>query len=276
MNILFCGDRDTEDGLIIAVISLLRNTDEPLNIYIFTMKMASKAKQCYPVTARTADYLDARVKEKNPQNFVRRMDLTDMFLGEMPVANMGSRFTPYCMLRLFADEIPEIPDRLLYLDTDIICRRDPKEFYDQDMDGFEVAGVLDHYGKWVFRTNLLHMDYVNSGVLLLNMALIRQTHLFKKCRNMCRAKKMFMPDQSAINKLAHGKKLCARKYNEQGKLHRDTVIQHLATTLHAFPVPHYLTVKPWQIERMHRKLKIHEYDDILKEYLQVKSEIEGQ
>ncbi len=275
MNILFCGDRDTEDGLIIAVISLLRSTDEPLHIYIFTMKMASKTKQCFPVTARTAEYLDRRVKEKDPENFVKRMDLTDMFLNELPVANMGSRFTPYCMLRLFADEIPEIPDRLLYLDTDIICRQSPKDFYEQDMDGYEIAGVLDHYGKWVFRTNPFHMDYINSGVLLLNMEMIRQTHLFRRCRNMCRQKQMFMPDQSALNKLARGKKICDRKYNEQGKLHKDTVIQHLATTLHAFPVPHYLTVKPWQIERMHRKLKIYEYDDILDEYLQVKSEIEG-
>ncbi len=276
MNILFCGDRDTEDGLIIAVTSLLKTTDEPLHIYIFTMKMPSKKRQCFPVTRRTTSYLDGYVKKKNPESFVRRLVLTEMFTEELPLANMGSRFTPYCMLRLFADKIPEIPDRLLYLDTDIICRLDPKEFYEQDMSGYEVAGVLDHYGKWVFRTNPLHMDYINSGVLLLNMALIRETGLFTRCRKMCRVKKMFMPDQSSLNKLAQGKKICSRKYNEQGKLHDDTVIQHLATTLHAFPVPHYLTVKPWQIERMHRKLKIHEYDDILDTYLQIKSEIERQ
>ncbi len=276
MNILFCGDRDTEDGLIIAVTSLLKNTDEPLHIYIFTMKMPSKKRQCFPVTRRTTSYLDAYVKKKNPESFVRRLVLTEMFTEELPLANMGSRFTPYCMLRLFADKIPEIPDRLLYLDTDIICRLDPKEFYEQDISGYEVAGVLDHYGKWVFRTNPLHMDYINSGVLLLNMKLIRETGLFTRCRKMCRVKKMFMPDQSSINKLAQGKKICNRKYNEQGRLHDDTVIQHLATTLHAFPVPHYLTVKPWQIERRHRKLKIHEYDDILETYLQIKSEIEGQ
>ncbi len=240
------------------------------------MKMTSKKKQCFPVSARTVAYLDAYVKGKNPENFVIRMDLTEMFSEEIPVANMDTRFTPYCMLRLFADRIPEIPDRLLYLDTDIICRKDPLEFYEQDMGDCEVAGVLDHYGKWFFRRNPLHMDYINSGVLLLNMKKIRQLHLFTRCRNMCRTEEMFMPDQTAINKLARGKKLCSRKYNEQGKLHLDTVIQHLATTLHAFPVPHYLTVKPWQIERMHRKLKLYEYDDILEEYINVKSKIERQ
>lgn len=34
---------------------------------------------------------------------------------------MGTRFTPCCMLRLYADRIPELPDRLLYLDTDVLC-----------------------------------------------------------------------------------------------------------------------------------------------------------
>ena len=61
---------------------------------------------------------------------------------------MSTRFTPCCMLRLFADEIAELPDRLLYLDTDIICRKDFTEFYYQNMENVEIAGVLDYYGSW--------------------------------------------------------------------------------------------------------------------------------
>ncbi len=36
---------------------------------------------------------------------------------------MKTRFTPCCMLRLFADEILELPDKILYLDNDVICRK---------------------------------------------------------------------------------------------------------------------------------------------------------
>ena len=36
----------------------------------------------------------------------------------------------------------------------------------------------------------------------MNLALIKQTQLLRRCRDLCRTKKMFMPDQTAINKLA--------------------------------------------------------------------------
>ena len=45
--------------------------------------------------------------------------------------------------------------------------------------------------------------------------MIKDTELFKKCREMCQNEEMFMPDQSAINKIAIAKKIEARKYNEQ-------------------------------------------------------------
>ncbi|MCD7884699.1 MAG: hypothetical protein LUI87_13495, partial [Lachnospiraceae bacterium] len=86
-------------------------------------------------------------------------------------------------------------------------------------------------------------------------------------------KKMFMPDQSAINKLAAQKKLCSRAYNEQRRLHEETVFQHFTTSFRFFPWLHTLTVKPWQIEQVHEKLKLHEYDDILQEYTAVMAEL---
>lgn len=118
------------------------------------------------------------------------------------------------------------------------------------------------------------MDYVNSGVLLLNLAKIRETGLFKKCRKMCQEEEMFMPDQSAINRLAVSKKIMPRKYNEQRKLHEDTVFQHFTTSFRFFPWFHTLTIKPWQIDRVHEELNITEYDDIFEEYKNIIQEIE--
>lgn len=75
-----------------------------------------------------------------------------------------------------------------------------------------------------------------------------------------------MPDQSALNKLATVKRLDARRYNEQRRLQEDTVFQHFASTFRFFPVFHVLTVKPWQFDCVHEKLKLHEYDDLFAEY----------
>ena len=132
-----------------------------------------------------------------------------------------------------------------------------------------LCGVLDYYGRWFFQKKAFKFDYVNSGVLLLNLSKIRETGLFDKSREMCQNKKMFMPDQSSINKLAVAKKIEPRKYNEQRKLHEDTVFQHFTTSFRAFPILHPITVKPWDIERLHKKLKIFEYDDILEEYKKI-------
>ncbi len=275
MNILFCGDRYMEDGMIISILSLLKNTEDVLHIYILTMGITTQTKQYFPLPAATAVRLDEYVKKKNPDNSVTVTDLTERYQTEIPTPNLETRFSPLCMLRLFADEMEEIPSRILYLDADVVCRQDIREFYEQDMEGWELAGVLDYYGRVFFRRHPFHMDYLNSGVLLLNMEEIRRTGLFRKCREQCRTKKMFMPDQSSLNRLAQKKKICAGKYNEQRRLRRDTVMQHFTTTFRFFPWLHTLTVKPWQIDQLHRKLKIHEYDDILAEYKKLKHALEG-
>lgn len=265
MNILYCGDRHIEDGLIISVLSLTEQVGEPLNVYVMTVELVNEQFSLEPVSDGVISYLDKTVAERTGGS-VKKFDVTDIFSRELPTANMGTRFTPCCMLRLFADEVPEIPDRVLYLDNDVVARMDISDFYYQDIDAYELAGVLDYYGRWFFRTNIFKMDYLNSGVLLLNMKKIRESGLFRRCREMCVNEKMFMPDQSAINKLANKKIIRDRRCNEQRKLHKNTVMQHFTTSFRFFPWFHSLTVKPWQIERMHEILKIFEYDNLFVQY----------
>ncbi len=275
MNILYCGDQNIEDGLVISVLSLLEHTAQPLHIYVLTLDWTLEQRRIRPLCQETADYLDRYVRQRNPDNFLRLIDATELFRAQPPLANMDTRFTPCCMLRLYADQIPELPERLLYLDNDVVCRGDFAPFYNQDLADCELAGVLDHYGRWFFRRNPLHMDYINSGVLLLDLGRIRQTGLFAACRALCRDKRMFMPDQSAINKLAQGKKQCPRAYNEQRRLREDTVFQHFTTSFRFFPWPRTLTVKPWQIDRVHEKLHIFEYDDLLRAYTALMADMKG-
>ncbi len=275
MNILYCGDENIENGLIISILSLLKNVKQKLKVYVLTMDMQNEKKKFRGISDLTINYLNKIVKEKNNDNFVKKIDITKLFNENLPKKNMETRFTPYCMVRLFADEIPELPDKILYLDTDVVCRKDFTEFYNQDITNYELVGVLDHYGKWFFKKNIFKVDYINSGVLLLNLAKIKQTGLFKKCREMCIEEEMFMPDQSAINRIATSKKIVPRKYNEQRKLHNDTVFQHFTTSFRFFPWFHTLTIKPWQIDRVHEELKITEYDDILEEYMNISENIKN-
>lgn len=189
MNILYCGDKNIEKGLLISILSLLKNVEEPINIYVLTMKLKNEQKSYYSVSDNFINYLDNLVKKNNKDNFVRKIDITSLFLNDLPKANLDTRFTPYCMLRLFADEISELPDRLLYLDNDVICRKDCSEFYYQDITNDELAGVLDYYGKWFFRNNIFKMDYINSGVLLLNLKKLKSLISLKNAEICAKIKK---------------------------------------------------------------------------------------
>ncbi len=273
MNILYCGDSNIRDGVLLSVLSLLRSTTEPLNIYILTATVKTTDRVCHALPEAFAAFLNRQVKEEDCRHSVTLMDITSLFAAQLPTANLSTRFTPCCMLRLYADRVPELPDRVLYLDNDVLCRRDFREFYYSHMDDEEIVGVLDHYGKWFFRRNPFRMDYLNSGVLLLNLKKIRETGLLENCRRRCQTTTMFMPDQSALNKLAVHKKIVPRRYNEQRKLRQDTVFQHFTTGFRFFPWVHTVSVKPWDTKRLHDVLKIHEYDHLLCEYQQWKQEL---
>ena len=271
MNILYCGDGNIKDGVLISILSLMKNCKEKLNIYILTASVRNGSTSYTAMEKEYAAYLDTVVKQKNEESFVKIYDITNEFNSYLPIANMETRFTPCCMLRLYADLVGELPDKLLYLDNDVICRMDPSRFYNINMESLEIAGVLDYYGSWFFKNQPLKRDYLNSGVLLLNLSRIRETGLFEKCRRRCRNIQMFMPDQSALNKLSISKKIMNRRFNEQRRLHKDTVFQHFTTSFRFFPIIHTVSVKPWNIKGMHYTLHLKEYDDILNEYLEFKS-----
>lgn len=278
MNILFCGDRNVQDGLLIAVLSLLENTQEHLDIYVLTLDMSMNGRIYSPIEQTFVDYLNETVSAQyDDRLYTKLIDTTDLFKDETPDANLSTRFTPCCMLRLFADKIDEIPDRILYLDTDVICRRDFGDFYYQNMDGVEIAGVLDYYGSWFFRKNIFKRDYLNSGVLLMNMCELRKTGLLSSCRHMCTTKQMFMPDQSALNKLSVSKRICERKYNDQRRLHSDTVFQHFTTHFRFFPYVRTENVKPWQTEEVTTILHIpdSEYGALFAKYYDIKESMKS-
>lgn len=259
MNILFCGDNGVCQGIFLSALSLCKHTQEALCIYILTASIGDHTA----IPQSFADKLQKAVSAKGSKHKVRWIDISEQFGSYLPLANMRTRFTPLCMLRLFADMIPEIPDKILYLDADVLCRRDFSAFYHSDISNVEIIGVLDRYGKWFFG-NILKHDYLNSGVLLMNMESIRKSGLFARCRDICRDKKMFMPDQSALNQLARKRKVPA-KYNAQGKIHPDTVFKHFTTFFRFLPYLHAVTIKPWHTEKLHKELKIFEFDDIINE-----------
>lgn len=155
MNILYCGDQNIADGVLISVLSILKQVREPLHIYLLTASLQTAEKIFSPLPSSFAAFLRRKAQKFSPENTVERIDASDLFSSQTPKANLATRFTPCCMLRLYADQLPMLPEKILYLDNDVVCRRDFSDFYRQDMTDLELAGVLDHYGKWFFSQPLL-------------------------------------------------------------------------------------------------------------------------
>ena len=164
-----------------------------------------------------------------------------------------------------ADLVPGMPDKLLYLDADILFQRDIRLLYDKDVSHVEYAAARDHYGKY-----LISPDYINAGVLLLNMKNIRRTGLFMKARKLLQTKKLIFADQSAIIRSTRAKMLLPQKFNDQKFLHKHTVVRHFSRRLFYLPYPHTDNIKQWEVERVHTVFHYHAFDDILKEYLYLK------
>lgn len=263
MNILYCGDCGICRGIFLSVLSLTHHTTQPLNIFILTADVNDGKSSGRAIGEDFADRLRS-LSGESCEISVRLYDLTERFAAELPQANMDTRFTPLCMLRLYADTLDGLPDRLLYLDADVLCCGNFSYLAQLDMSDADIAGVPDRYGKWFFG-NIFRHDYLNSGVLILNMPRIRENGLFRKCREICRTEKLFMPDQSALNRLAVKQRLPAR-FNNQGRVRDDTVFKHFTTYFALFPYIRPVTVKPWQTDDVHRRLGIHEFDGIFEEY----------
>ena len=264
LNLLFCGDRNIGDGLAFSLLSLRAHFKGEMDVYVLT---ADPCEEFSDLIRR----LDRKVRESNRGSRVRLFDCSAQFNANPPSANMGTRFTPSCMLRLYADLVPGLPDRVLYLDYDVVCHADPSEYYNQPIDDIDYVATLDYYGAW-FYTPFKH-DYCNSGVLLMNLRNMKDSGLLERCREYCRTRKAFLPDQHALNFCEPLRRIVPSIFNDQRRHHTDTLFRHYSTTWRVFPYPHTVGVKPWEQERMHRQLDDHSCDSIYEEFILFKNNL---
>lgn len=270
INLLFCGNDKVFDGLMISLLSASKNTSDTLRVYVLTMDLHDVDEKYQPLTEKHRKFLEDMIKEKNSSSTVTLIDVTKMYKESMLASkNLKNHFTPYAQLRLFADMIPEIPYKVIYLDTDTIINGDLKELFKIDITNYELACVKDLY-NWLNPYRWKVRKYFNSGVLLLNMKAIRKSKLFKKSRELVANKKMISPDQDALNFLVKKKLVLPEKFNAKDKYYKEIIVHHFCNVRrkHHF----FFRVKPWMVDLV--KEKMDAYNDLLDEYLERKNKFE--
>jgi len=249
--------------LVLDIVFTLNNAyAEPLRV-LLTSIMASNPDHFIRFHVVYSDFSD--------ENRVKNQKLIDYFKNASidykeidPAMFHGMRLPDYRVFPLetyyqylLVDIFKEL-DRILYLDVDIVVRRDLMPLWKIDLTGFYCAGVIDYKcdkNGHKFVLGMANSDvYVNSGVLLHNLKKIREDkksqELFEDTFNLKDIIKY--ADQDVINYTYRGYiKVLDTIYNfgssyvnRQFKKRRDAVIVH------------YLgRTKPW---RKWNPLRLHE------------------
>ena len=267
INLLLCGNYKVFDGALTELISITNKTKESITCYIFTMDVSRIKPDYTAITDKQIDFLNRVVKSKNSKNRVIKIDVTALYEKEFgKCKNETAYCTPYTLLRLLADLVDNIPDKLLYLDIDMMVAKDISNLYNIGISNYEYAAVREKYGSKIIRP-----DYVNAGMLLLNMKKIKETRLLEKARNLIKTRKLLFADQDAIYWSTTKKLLLPRIYNEQSKFNKkDTVICHFCKRLLLYPYPRIENFKQWQIEEVHKVLRCYSFEEDLNEYMEWK------
>lgn len=110
--------------------------------------------------------------------------------------------------------IPELvlEKKVIYLDTDLLVLDDLKSLYDTDIKDYLIAGVLDPDGVKTDILNKNDLNYINSGVMLMNLEQFRKINYQEKVNDIIISNRnKILGDQCIFNKLAENKKIIIHK-----------------------------------------------------------------
>lgn len=270
IDIIYAGNDLMFDGVLLSTLSMLRRTKEDIHVHFFTMDFTEKNPKFKPFRLDQAKFIETELRKFNPNFRFSIVDCTEKY-NQLLKDNKNEKpvYSPYCTLRLLADQYDELKGKIIYLDIDTMIYGDIKNLYDLDIEGIEYMASHDYMGRfWIKR------DYINSGILLLNMDLIRETKLLEKCRKLVKTKKMYFTDQTALYKSKTHFKFFPNEYrfNQQRKVKPDTVVKHFCKGIRWFPFKIY-NVKQWEIEKVQNYLKIHEFDEDFEIYQEIKNKL---
>lgn len=179
----------------------------------FTVMLSSLADsnpgeyfEVYILRGREELELSAAEKLLTGRGAVHQIEIAEDRLADAPTTDRYPREMYY---RIFAAKyLPDTLDRILYLDPDLIVNGSLRELYDTPM-GDNYFAAASHIGKVLTLVNELRLDmpdegsYINSGVMLINLALLRRDQDIQAVFDYIEAHrgKLILPDQDIISGL---------------------------------------------------------------------------
>lgn len=182
--------------------------------------------------------------------------LEDLPFGKDDMPKHVSLATYY---RLFVTEfLPEDIHKILYLDGDIIVRKNIEQLWNEDISGYALGAVHDIDEKVNFSTWKLPYStsegYFNAGVLLINLDYWREYNCKEQFLNFIRdhGDVIRLHDQDVLNSVFHDKKKWLPvEYNFQHgfilryPVYSEELRNEVDAIKHLPSIIHYTYGKPW-------------------------------
>lgn len=140
----------------------------------------------------------------------------NIYAEKIKKIHQNSHVTPTALLKFELPNIIPTVDKILYLDGDMVCKKDISTFIKIDLGNNYVGAVYDFwkfFGKrYDFNKKIDNDFYFNSGVMLLNLKAFRENNITDelwKCKlkefNEDKKGKFGLMDQDAFNEVCKNK-----------------------------------------------------------------------
>ena len=208
MHIVFCLDNQYVPHCAATIVSILAtNKEEVITFHLFIDGISVENKKI----------MEGWIGSQSGKSIIFH-ELCNLDFKDFPIENAYVNLTTYFRL-IIQEKLTEI-DKVLYLDCDTIVNESLTDLWNTNLGDYALAGVRDRINNSVRLYNRLRYpmcdEYVNAGVLLINLKKWREECLFERAREMA----LEMPeslknhDQDIINILFHdSKKILPFKYN---------------------------------------------------------------
>lgn len=191
INVCFATDENYIDLTIMAIYSIIKVTKSPLHFFILgdnaDVEIFKKFEICPNVKVTTySEDLSKLISNRETSRYITRTTYFRLLIPDLPIF--------------------ESVNKVLYLDQDIIARKDISEYYNQDL-GRACLGVVKDFGSaFVYNKHPVRINmykYFYAGQLLMNLPELRREKFTKRCLTLLRRTKF--NDMKIINHVCVGK-----------------------------------------------------------------------
>ena len=239
LHFCFCSDEKYVQHLSVAIASVIScHQGESVGIHVLDSGISEKSRE------KIRSQCDGQVEL---EWYPVRDELFEDF-----VFLQRAYFTPSIFYRILIPRLLGHLERVLYLDVDLIVLRNLRELYNTPLHGKPLAMVAD-WDEEAQAQRISTERYYNSGVILFDMATLKDFRLESKCREVMStsADMLLYPDQDILNIVCRDAiHSLSYQYNTQSHADDADNENFIRANMDHVAILHYTgRIKPWSSER---------------------------